>query len=578
MTGEGDGSSSGGGNARGLLVVCLATGAAALNPTKVLMKTTCGGGGWALDFPATTPPTNNGQNGPVFNFTISTAALSANVSGASPSFTAQGSLGLANHPLGLFKFDQNGDACGRKRVYIYDGILGVVDVDFPACPWAAGAATIHAHVQVWTVIPAQEVVGPVGVGTGFEIHLGLAAGGSDVVCAQLNLNQPADGAHAGAEKDQDVCNMENAQPWKQPYPVPATDATDIPQVTVNLDEDPKTRWDAIVKPRAAAMKLLIDSVAGSATGPAIKAALSVAALKYLKSMGDYGLEIEGIAKSTGITVGELWVMNMMYEVEGLCTSIVAQDKDGHVIHGRNLDFGLFTGNDKKTHTWKMTELLRPVLVNVQFTRGGKPLYSAIAYAGYVGVHSALRPGSFSATVNSRFDTKLDGGLIGWLLGLKNTGNREFTTFKLREALENDATYDDALKRMTSFEAMGPAYVIMGGTAKGQGAVLSLESNHSSPVDTWTLDSRLQEGSYYVLQTNYDRTKPPPAYDDRRYPGMNCMDKVGQAGITYSTLWDVLSSNPNMNGLTTFTMLMSAETGHWEAHKQQCLPGPGCNPF
>ena len=35
-------------------------------------------------------------------------------------------------------------------------------------------------------------------------------------------------------------------------------------------------------------------------------------------------EIEGIALATGISVGELWVLNMMYEITGTCTSFIIQ--------------------------------------------------------------------------------------------------------------------------------------------------------------------------------------------------------------------------------------------------------------
>lgn len=33
-------------------------------------------------------------------------------------------------------------------------------------------------------------------------------------------------------------------------------------------------------------------------------------------------------------------------------------------------------------------------------------------------------------------------------------------------------------------------------------------------------------NWYILQTNYDNWKNPPFYDDRRTPGMKCMNKKG----------------------------------------------------
>ena len=65
----------------------------------------------------------------------------------------------------------------------------------------------------------------------------------------------------------------------------------------------------------------------------------------------YGDEIRGIASATGIDLGLLALYNMAYELEGACTSIVAQDAQGKVYHARNLDFGLFDGWNHTDNTW-----------------------------------------------------------------------------------------------------------------------------------------------------------------------------------------------------------------------------------
>ena len=49
------------------------------------------------------------------------------------------------------------------------------------------------------------------------------------------------------------------------------------------------------------------------------------------------------------------------------------------IHGRNLDFGLFPAYNFTAHDWDLTELLRPLVVNVQFTQNGQPLFHSIQY-------------------------------------------------------------------------------------------------------------------------------------------------------------------------------------------------------
>ena len=44
-----------------------------------------------------------------------------------------------------------------------------------------------------------------------------------------------------------------------------------------------------------------------------------------------------------MTLGQTMLYNIMYEVEGACTSIVAESAAGDIFHARNLDFGLFFG-------------------------------------------------------------------------------------------------------------------------------------------------------------------------------------------------------------------------------------------
>lgn len=57
----------------------------------------------------------------------------------------------------------------------------------------------------------------------------------------------------------------------------------------------------------------------------------------------YLAELEGIAKSTEIALGEITLYNIFYEVFTFCTSIIAEGADGQLYHGRNLDFGLLLG-------------------------------------------------------------------------------------------------------------------------------------------------------------------------------------------------------------------------------------------
>ena len=283
---------------------------------------------------------------------------------------------------------------------------------------------------------------------------------------------------------------------------------------------------------------------------------------------DQGAEVQGIAKATGIELGRLLLFNMAYELFGFCTSIVAQDAAGHVWHARNLDFGLWPAFDWKTMAWKLTETLRPLLFNANIQRGGKTLFTITSYAGFVGVHTGYRPGAFSATINSRYDNRFDAGIFNYIKGKVNRKEKVIITAMVRSAMEHNATYAAALETVQRSQLVGPAYVILGGTQPGEGAVVTKEDN--TTLSTWTLgDARKYNDTFFVLQTNYDRWKKPLFIDDRRGPGRACMKQMGDGNISGASLFNVLSGVPTLNRLTTFSVMMSPARGLYEAYEQHC---------
>ena len=114
--------------------------------------------------------------------------------------------------------------------------------------------------------------------------------------------------------------------------------------------------------------------------------------KIVKTFQDpYGDELIGIANSTGLPLGDVVMYNIFYEIFTVCTSIVSQDSNGHMLHARNLDFGLFLGWETQNKSWIISELLRPMTINVNFTRGGKLQYITTGFAGFIGVFTGVKP-------------------------------------------------------------------------------------------------------------------------------------------------------------------------------------------
>lgn len=137
-------------------------------------------------------------------------------------------------------------------------------------------------------------------------------------------------------------------------------------------------------------------------------------------------------------------------------------------------------------------------------------------------------------------------------------------------MENATNYDEAQKLLTESLLLAPAYYILGGAKPGQASVIT---RGQKKADIWPLTNNSSSNSsdnWYLLQTNYDHWKTPPFWDDRRTPGVTCLEKFGQKEIGFPSLYNVLSTRPVFNKLTTYTTLMQVNSGSMEIYIRECL--------
>uniref|UniRef100_A0A8C1U3M0 Acid ceramidase n=1 Tax=Cyprinus carpio TaxID=7962 RepID=A0A8C1U3M0_CYPCA len=356
------------------------------------------------------------------------------------------------------------------------------------------------------------------------------------------------------------------------YPPKGPTYGNVTWYTVNLDLPPSERWTQVIKDKntEVAVSLLMHCLLGLRPWPLLCICMSTLPLIVDTLPQPFNEEIKGIAAVSGIPLGEITLFNIFYEVFTVCTSVVAEDFNGNIYHARNLDFGLFMGWDRHNKTWTLTEKLKPLVVNVNFQRGNKTVFKSTNFAGYVGILTGIRPGEFSLTVNERFS--VDGGYVGileWILGWRDGMWMGFLT---RKVLENATSYEDAKNQLSQTELLAPAYFILGGNGTGQGCVIT--RTRINTLDIWELDMKL--GRWYVLETNYDHWEKPMIFDDRRTPAMKCMNQATQANISLASIYDVLSTKPVLNKLTTYTSLMDVSAGTLESYIRDC-PNP-CTPW
>jgi len=307
--------------------------------------------------------------------------------------------------------------------------------------------------------------------------------------------------------------------------------------TVDLDKPPATRWpfeemlpyyNQSIHDAVALLNEVLPSwlVAG---------AESLASL-LIPSMGDYGLEIQANAPKIGIPVGAGVLLNIFYEIEAGCTSIVARDSKGNIYHGRNLDFDL-------------ASVLRHLVINVKFQRKGKTIYSGTTYAGYVGLLTGVRQNSFSVTINQR-----DEGYIweNFLEALFIPGTRVLP-FLVRDTLETTEKFSTAVHILSTTSLAAPCYITVSGPGPNDGVVIT--RNRIDTEDLWYLGDSL----WYLAQTNDDHWTPDT--DGRSTAAKQLMDRIGTASVNLQTIFGVLSTEPVLDESTTYTSLMSVATGN-----------------
>ncbi|XP_030419453.1 acid ceramidase [Gopherus evgoodei] len=349
----------------------------------------------------------------------------------------------------------------------------------------------------------------------------------------------------------------------------------VPTYIINLDLPPSRRWDKLLSDKKIELKTVIQSIKNIADAfvPSGKV-VEIVDTKLVRLISTlpypFNEELKGIANASGIPLGEIVLFNIFYEIFTVCTSIVAEDKSGKLYHARNLDFGLFLGWDIKNSSWIITQELKPLAVTLDFQRNNKTVFKSTNFAGYVGMVSGIKPGIFTLTMNERFS--LDGGYIGifeWILGRRDGMWMGFLT---RTVLENGTSYQEAKDQLVNTRLLAPAYFILGGNKSGEGCVIT--RSRQAALDIWDLDAN--RGTWYVVETNYDRWKAPLVLDDRRTPAMKCMNQTKQENISLPAIYDVLSTKPILNKLTVCTTLMEVSGGRSESYLRECIGS--CSPW
>lgn len=320
----------------------------------------------------------------------------------------------------------------------------------------------------------------------------------------------------------------------------------VPEFDVNLDEAPETRFlkvnihfkKALRHRTYEILKILpwFDKLAFYFLYPLIKL------LHY-----DYYMELSSLSDIIDIPLYQVAAVDFFNEELNYCTSMCLRQNDGSIVHGRNLD----------TH-WLGT--LQNTTYIAHFYRDGKHVYDSVLFAGFTGTYTAVKPGSFSMSINLRKSKSAKYAVINLLNIFR--GVRQ-DSWLLREAMEKLDTYDEAVSFIKQTEGAATDYFIICGKTDNEGTVIT--KNRNEVVNERTLT----EETWYLVQTNKDHfadvkdiryLKAVEILNTHNYLEIgseNVMDSVmlqrppAQANTIYSSIF-VPNTHSSMTKLTTYT--------------------------
>jgi len=192
-------------------------------------------------------------------------------------------------------------------------------------------------------------------------------------------------------------------------------------------------------------------------------------------------EVAGMVASMDtpeMTITEMVFVNTIYELDSFCTSIVATQADGQIIHGRMMDFGY-------------ANHLRNIGYKAKFVRGDEEVHESTMFAGTVGVFTGMKPNAFSVSINQRTASSMKNypeesrteriayNIMGILAGF------EEASWLTRYALENCTDFECARSILKNTWTNSLVYFALGGTKNDEGVVISrnlLDVAHEEKLD------------------------------------------------------------------------------------------------
>mmetsp|Transcript_15735 Transcript_15735/g.26263 ORF Transcript_15735/g.26263 Transcript_15735/m.26263 type:complete len:418 (+) Transcript_15735:27-1280(+) len=368
--------------------------------------------------------------------------------------------------------------------------------------------------------------------------------------------------------------------------------SDCPRYTVDLDTPPEERWLHVIRDFSHHFPVVIEFV-DDIIGTGMTSGLITSTLTSFNANGKvfYSKELEGIAAASGMDIGKIALLQIAYEFFAACTSVVVDMPCAHMNDGKSPQEGS-AGDEAeaapfhiRTMDWSL-DVLKPMTIEVDFTRGGRVITTATTWAGYVGVLTGMKPGVASVSVNYRRTVSGESWLGEWDFAVgvfvnawKGLCRAWPVAFLVREVLMTCDDFSSLVGALESSSLMAPTYITVAGALAGEGQVITRDRD--SAVHPWLLRDHGP-----IAQTNMDHFKisPPAAKSTKKsqdtfdWQDICCSryrERAARLGIRHMAsqqslhpemFWALFSHPPCLAEDTVYTVAMCPQSGMYVTRK------------
>lgn len=313
---------------------------------------------------------------------------------------------------------------------------------------------------------------------------------------------------------------------------------------INLDLPPEQRWldlldnhkteldDAIPK-----FKELINAMFGFSLIPA---SLAINTTKLFGCIL-YQKEIQSIADFIGISFEHILLLQLCYELNSCCTSVVTKVLDENTFF--------------RTMDWPL-DFLKKLTVDLEFQKSNKTIFKATSWVGYVGVATATVKEKYSVAMNFR-QTK-DVTLSNILSNIYALLNMKWPVgYLIREVCTSECSYNKMLVEFCKSSIVSPCYLTVCPANTGLPFIITRDPDGFNITE-----------SDHVVQTNCDQSKIEPdiLYSvDRRVFANSIITQNANNFQSSDQLSKLMLKFPIVNEETIYYTIMNPQSGaHYSA--------------